>query len=108
MTHDNNIEYMHPDIIELCVNCTSITCSRGECQRVRDKIREIIGQSKRGPREYVYEYNGQRHTLREWAEIVGVNYETIASRKKRGEPIADWFRPVGKHIRKKGAASHAQ
>ena len=102
MTHDNNIEYMHPDIIELCVNCTSVSCSRGECQAVLNKIREIKGPPRPNQKVETFEHNGEVHTLKEWASILGIRYSTIIDRRSRGETQEDWFRPIGQ--KKRGVA----
>ena len=36
-------------------------------------------------------YQGENHNVAEWAEILGINRETIASRYKKGYPIEDVF-----------------
>ena len=37
----------------------------------------------------VLEYNGEKHCLTEWAEIVGTKASTLATRRKRGWPTRD-------------------
>ena len=41
MTHNNNIEYMHPEIIALCMNCKAMSCNDGKCDAVFAKIKEL-------------------------------------------------------------------
>lgn len=37
----------------------------------------------------VVEYNGEKHCLSEWAEIYGINYETLLTRIRRGFPFEE-------------------
>lgn len=41
MTHNNNVEYMHPEIIALCMNCKAMSCNDGKCDAVFAKIKEL-------------------------------------------------------------------
>ena len=107
MTHNNNIEYMHPEIIDLCVNCKAISCSQGKCTAVVEKIKELkargAGRRKTpGVRAKLYEYNGEKHTIQEWSKITGISKGILYERVKT-EPPERWFVP---YLRKKGA-SHA-
>ena len=43
-----------------------------------------------------YEYNGETHSLKEWAELYGMNYERFYSRWKRGRRGNDLFK--GYHL----------
>lgn len=38
-----------------------------------------------------YEYNGETHTLVEWAEILGVTTSAIRKRMQAGKPIEEVF-----------------
>ena len=38
-----------------------------------------------------YTYNGESHTIKEWAEIKGISYATLQARIKRNLPQEVWF-----------------
>ena len=105
MTHSNNIEYMHPEVIDVCTNCKRLTCNNGQCEAVAEKIKELKARKPRnykkerhrpGPPPAQYTYNGESHSLQEWAKILGINIDTIYRRKQKGGPQEAWFRPVEK------------
>lgn len=107
MTHSNNLEYMHPEIIALCTNCKRPSCNYGKCDAVFEKIGELkkrrrqecqLEKNRRlpGPHAAVYTHNGETHSLTEWAEILGIRKGILYARRRRGEPQEQWFRPYQK------------
>lgn len=44
-------------------------------------------QSNNKSNNVVIEYNGESHTLKEWAEILGINYSTVHKRYSAGKTI---------------------
>lgn len=36
-------------------------------------------------------FNGETHTMREWADITGINYSCLRNRHQRGEPVERLF-----------------
>lgn len=103
--HANNLEYMHPEVIAVCTNCKRLTCNNGQCEAVAEKIKELKARKPRkykkerrrpGPPPAQYTYNGESHSIPEWAEILGLSARTIYARKQAGEPLDAWFRPAEK------------
>lgn len=41
-----------------------------------------------------YEYDGQLHTLSQWSEIYGLNYDTVLTRYSNGKRGDDLFKPT--------------
>ena len=58
------------------------------CRWVSMKI-----QSNNTKRNHYLEYNGVTHTVHEWSEITGVNYQTLLSRIQNGDSPDRLFRP---------------
>lgn len=50
-------------------NCRWIT-QKGQCNNTRQNV--------------ILEYQGELHTMKEWSEILGINYGTLYSRIRRG------------------------
>lgn len=44
-----------------------------------------VEQARNKSDTLVVEYNGERRPLREWAEVLGINYSTLATRLRRGK-----------------------
>ena len=92
---------MHPQVIAFCTSCTRKRCNGEMCDDLRKKIEELNGGVKRRRRgrtvpkgttccEAVkYEINGIFHTLREWADIYGVNYNTVIARRRAGHSLEE-------------------
>lgn len=40
------------------------------------------------------EYNGEQHSLKEWSQIIGIRYDTMWRRYKKGKSIQEVFAPV--------------
>lgn len=77
------------ELAKVCLNCTCLHCD-GICDTYRDAYRAFIGANplpksvQREKQQYRYsktiEYNGERHTLKEWARITGQPYMRIYMR----------------------------
>ena len=65
MTHNNNVEYMHPEIIALCMNCKALSCNKGKCDAVFAKIKELrargAGRKKKAKTATDAEKKGAAH-----------------------------------------------
>lgn len=88
-----------PELASVCLECTSEDCD-GICDKYRNAYRAYIGlaplpkrkmimsqivDGKRKNRRWIcLEYEGEIHTLKEWARIKGVDYMTLYMRMKRG------------------------
>lgn len=46
-------------------------------------------QQRNRKNNHVVEYNGEKHCLSEWAEIYGINYNTLLTRIRRGFPFEE-------------------
>lgn len=100
-----------PEVVAACANCTRADCD-GICNDYRNAVRRHLGlkplpnHEKRGerigisgrkkaprePRHYNtrrIECNGESHTLGEWAEIGGMDYNTLYMRLYRGMSIEE-------------------
>lgn len=107
----------HPRLRELCLNCGAEDCD-GLCREYKNAVRDLLGvphlretmpkkkKEKREKRNYNYrklhEINGEKHTLREWSEISGINYNTMYMRMYRygmtlDEALGNPLRPIMHH-----------
>lgn len=59
------------------------------CRWVNMKV-----QSNNTRRNHIIEYNNEKHTVKEWSEITGIDYHTLESRILKGWPVHSLFRPV--------------
>ena len=48
-------------------------------------------QSNHTNKNHCVEYNGEKHTISEWANITGINYSTLRSRINSGMPLDKIF-----------------
>ena len=88
-----NPEYMlyHRDVINTCLNCRRPRCVNN-CPEYKEACKEAAAdvfakserRRKRRKRGALYEINGERHTISQWARIVGVNAQIIYSRLNIG------------------------
>ena len=53
--------------------------------------------SPKGGRGFKYDFNGKSLTVREWAELYGVPYKTMAARLLRGSPETQVKRSKSDH-----------
>ena len=74
--------YMHPEAIQVCLNCTRSSCG-GECTKMAayDCRCKPKHGSRSGP---YYEHRGQEYTMHELVEISGLTPGSIRARMKRG------------------------
>lgn len=78
-----------PEMIALCTSCTKPDCVE-PCPERGALIRRLRGlppvkrasQPRRKGRAR-WELDGERHTLKEWAGLYGINYRTLVSRVSR-------------------------
>lgn len=75
-----------PEMIEFCAQCKRPTCKRGICPEYREYYDELY--KNKLPYGKQYEYNGEAHTIVEWALKMGMSYNKIYHRLARGEDIA--------------------
>lgn len=69
---------------EVCLNCTKRACPYGECAHYKRESARIWGIDP-GRQARQYEARGERHTLREWDKISGIDKGILSSRiNKRG------------------------
>lgn len=75
----------HPDVVRMCVECKSTTCSGGDCvplqrlkKRIKDNMKAQTGNSV-APRMLV-EYKGRMVMLKHLADEYGVTYSKLYSR----------------------------
>lgn len=100
-----------PELIAFCQRCTRPECD-GLCDEYADRYRQIYGlpervhartdpkprkQSKGAYVRRTYEAFGHVHTLQEWANIVGLSYQTLWSRLDRGMDIESALNPHRDH-----------
>jgi len=101
-----NYQYLidDPHMIAVCTNCQKADCD-GICEDYKDAFRAYVGlppikrylrptlkpkqkKPKKVKHTYVYNHDltayGETHTLREWAEILGIEYNKIYMRMYRG------------------------
>lgn len=108
-------KYMDDAVIrDLCMKCKKANCP-GICNEYKNAVRDILGLThlreaapkvkyeRHEKREYKYrkrhEINGEWHTLREWAEISGITYNTLYMRMYRygmtlEEAMGNPLRPI--------------
>ena len=81
-----------PELAQICLSCECPNCEC-ICDRFKAAWKEYNGiitpnntenEKKREKVEYVYQkkwtYNGETHSLREWANIAGMSYNTLHMR----------------------------
>lgn len=79
-----------PELAKVCLTCECVKCD-GICDRYRNAWRAFSGmhpltqpKPKREKRPYHYsgsiEYNGEKHTLKEWSRITGQPYMRLYMR----------------------------
>lgn len=70
-------------------------------KKYESTLGELLGVfSKRGYTPVYHDlikipYNGESHTIMEWAKITGINERTLRSRYRKGERESILFRSVG-------------
>lgn len=76
--------YEPPELIELCTNCESPTCQHGDCEKRRNKLKELNGATAMR-REFVAgDYrivSGMR--ISEAARLAGVSYARVWHRMRK-------------------------
>lgn len=102
--------YDRPEMIRVCEQCTKPECVEGICNDYKNALRAMLGLkqlSEKPPklgqwrepkprrirpkndvkRKYnskqVFEYKGEMHTLKEWAELLNIDYNTLYMRLYR-------------------------
>ena len=107
-----------PELARVCLGCEREDCA-GICDEYKNAYRALLGlpllqvrEPPKPPREkrvYVYvkdtliEYNGEAHTLDEWAGITGIPYKIIYSRARKWKDV-----DVGRIFKKYGARRKAR
>lgn len=91
-----SIDYgQHPEVIAICTNCKKKDCKYGTCQKVYKKIQELKGEHYERVKDKpikrrnaaLHEIDGETHTLIDWCELKGINYNTVITRLRRGIPL---------------------
>lgn len=90
ISHGGGFDYENaPEMIALCTSCTKPDCVE-LCPERGALIRRLKGLPpadrsvrKRKSGRAWYEMDGERHTLREWAAMYGMNYRTLVCRINR-------------------------
>lgn len=78
-----------PDAVELCLNCTEEHCD-GTCEKLRQR-------AGKDAKDYVtLTYMGHTYTIREWADMLGLNRTTIYHRLKNGAEPCEALRNSSK------------
>lgn len=78
----NQSDAASPQSVNICLNCTRPTCS-GVC----DAFPKQAPPSSRA--SAAYEYNGESHSLPEWADLLGIKYATLHKRLRSGMSFAE-------------------
>lgn len=73
-------------------------CPFPKCQNAKQryivvtkKAKPVIDTRKPKPRERLLEYNGEIHNVTEWSKILGISYDTIYARFKKGWDVEKTF-----------------
>ena len=85
--HDENRLDDDPRLIELCTNCTHVSC-RGDCEEVKALRRSIspFGAVYRHLGKK-YELNGESKPLAQWAKEYRISDKLLRKRIKEGMPL---------------------
>lgn len=79
-------------LIDMCLNCKKVSCRQGICDAYKQACRD--NRRSTGIKPKLYKLDGEWHTLREWAKIKGVRYDTLRSRVMvHGWPLAEAISP---------------
>lgn len=83
-----------PRIISVCLNCPKKRCY-GSCDAYLNTYADVIGkEDQEGGKATthvgrVFEYRGERHTIREWSKILDIPWQNIYHRLAIGMTFAD-------------------
>lgn len=97
-----------PEVIAQCINCRRETCY-GMCIDYKNAVRKMMGLEPLDV-ESAHDYppigrkhyaNGEWHTITEWAQIVGINRETLYHRVQRGMSMAEAINRPGRDYRRR-------
>lgn len=84
--------------------CPFASCENAmqKCVEVAENEKPVIDTRKPKPRERLLEYNGEIHNVTEWAKILGISYDTIYARFKKGWSVEETLSttPLRKRVRK--------
>lgn len=74
-----------PELIELCVNCTAVSCEHGDCEARRKKVRELArrAEARRVSGDGVREIQVDGLRVSEAARLAGVSYHRVYMRMVR-------------------------
>lgn len=78
-----NADYIQQDtrkMIEICLNCTQISCQYGTCEKLRREEHTRRMCAKPGTR--LYTMDGETHPLSFWALLYGITTAALHSRLK--------------------------
>lgn len=64
-----------PELIKLCMSCRRGRCP-GDCERRKALARAIFAHRRQGK---LYKMGSEVHTLREWADLYGVNLKRLTN-----------------------------
>lgn len=80
----------------MCLNCTSIGCRNGICEKFKEKFIYPVINNQPHRSKKVIEYKGEKHTLAEWSELTGIPLATLCNRRKHGKTGERLFAPIRK------------
>ena len=83
-------------IAKICLECDLPECINPQhCKRYLRMARKIVGKPDKSQRNEeairrvkLYRYNGKEMTLHEWAACVGIKYDTLKGRIRKGMTFA--------------------
>lgn len=73
-----------PEAIEFCLNCKSIACRSGMCPTFFEQFVAAPSEGNRVKKGKEYEWRGELHTLREWAEKLDIPLSALYARRYKG------------------------
>ena len=94
------------DVIKICNNCRASECRKEECVLrggvpMPDRPQPYKKEWEWHKHDYPVGVGGEKHTLKEWAKITGLDYMTIYMRIHRGWTPEKAITTPRKVIRKK-------
>lgn len=88
MIHDDPVLEQDPRLVEFCLNCQRYKCI-GVCDEYAKYKREISPRTKRPARGKLWEMDGRKMTLSQWADEYGISERTLRKRTETGMSIND-------------------
>lgn len=81
--------FEEPALVKMCLNCKRARCPHGTCPEYEQKRREYAGTRGQGKPPGLYELNGERRTLNEWATRYGLPSQLLRVRMSKGATLAE-------------------